>query len=51
MNYLFEFGEFLFCIGPVFLVIAAVGAGLLWNSLPDEASKKKPKDKGGRSAS
>lgn len=41
MNYLFEYGEFLLCIGPVFLIIALVFGGLLWNSLPKREPKKK----------
>lgn len=44
MRYLFEYGEFLLCIAPIFLVIAAIGAGLLWSSLPDRTVKKKPRN-------
>ena len=44
MSYLFDYGEFLLCIAPIFLVIAAIGSGLLWNSLPDRAVKKKSKN-------
>ena len=35
MSYLFDFGEVIFCMGPIFLVIAAIGLTLLWNSWPD----------------
>jgi hypothetical protein len=28
----YEYGEFLLCIGPVFLIIALIGLGLLVNS-------------------
>ena len=34
MNALFDYGELLICIAPVFLVIAAVGLILLRNSWP-----------------
>ena len=44
MSYLFDFGEALFCFGPIFLVIAAIGAALFWNILPDRTVKKKIKD-------
>ena len=44
MSYLFDYGEFLLCIGPFFIVIWAIGAALLWNSLPDRAVRKKVKD-------
>jgi hypothetical protein len=44
MNYLFDYGEFLLCIGPIFLFIWAIGAALLWNSLPDRAGREKAKD-------
>lgn len=44
MSYLFEYGEFLLCIAPVFLIIAFIGAALLWNSLPDQSVKKKTND-------
>ena len=44
MTYLFDYGEFLLCFAPIFLVIAAIGAGLLWNSLPDRTTKKKPRN-------
>ena len=40
MSYLFDFGEVIFCMGPIFLVIAAIGLTLLWNSLPDKRSAK-----------
>ena len=40
MSYLFDYGEFLLCIGPIFLAIASIGAALLWNSLPDRTVKK-----------
>jgi hypothetical protein len=38
MNVLFEFGEALLCMGPVFMVIALVALGLLLNSLPKRKS-------------
>ena len=44
MRHLFDYGEFLLCFAPIFLVIAAIGAGLLWNSLPDRTVKKKSKN-------
>lgn len=44
MNYLFDYGEFLLCIGPVFIVIAGVGFLLLLNSRPSNRSSKNPED-------
>ena len=44
MRYLFDYGEFLLCVAPIFLVIAAIGAGLIWNSFPDRTVKRKPKN-------
>jgi hypothetical protein len=44
MSYLFDYGEFLLCIGPIFLLIWAIGAALLWSSLPDRTARKKAKD-------
>jgi len=44
LSYLFDFGEALFCFGPLFFLIAAIGAALLWNNLPDRTVKKKIKD-------
>ena len=41
MNALYDYGEVLFCVVPVFVIIGAIGAMLLWNSLPD---RTKPKD-------
>jgi hypothetical protein len=40
MSYLFDFGEVIFCMGPIFLVIAAIGLTLLWNSWPAKRSDK-----------
>ena len=39
MEQLFNYGEFLICIGPAFLIIALVFGGLLWNALPDRKNK------------
>ena len=39
MNTLFDYGEFLLCIGPIFLIIAAVGLVLLANSWPQRERK------------
>ena len=36
MNTLFDYGEFLLCIGPIFFIIAAVGLVLLANSWPKQ---------------
>jgi hypothetical protein len=44
MNYLFDYGEFLICIAPVFLVIAAVSFALVWNNLPSYEKKSKEND-------
>ncbi len=41
MSYLFDFGEVIFCMGPIFLVIAAIGLTLLWNSWPTKKREKK----------
>jgi len=37
---LYDFGEFLFCFGPVFLVIFIIFGALLWNSLPPRTKTK-----------
>jgi hypothetical protein len=37
---LYDFGEVIFCVGPVFLVIFIVFGALVWNSLPARKSKK-----------
>jgi hypothetical protein len=39
MSYLFDYGEFLLCIAPVFVIIAAVGLILLANSVPSKKKK------------
>ena len=44
MTYLYDFGEFLFCFAPVFLVIAAIGLGLLANSWPLRKPDKGPSE-------
>lgn len=41
MTYLYDFGELLFCILPKFLIIGAIGLGLLANSWPPWKSTKK----------
>ena len=40
MRYLYDYGEGLLCFLPVFLIIAAIGAALLWNDLPSRTVKK-----------
>jgi hypothetical protein len=42
MNALYDFGEVIFCMGPIFLIIFIIGGALLWNSLP---STNKTKDR------
>jgi len=44
VKYLFDYGEFLLCIAPIFFIIAFVGAALLWNNLPSRSVKKDEKD-------
>ncbi len=39
MNYLFDYGEFLICFGPAFLIITPVGLLLLANSGPSKDAK------------
>jgi len=39
MRYLFDYGEFLLCIAPIFFIIAFIGFALLWNSLPARGAK------------
>jgi hypothetical protein len=34
MSYVFDYGEFLLCFGPVFFFIALIFGALLWNSWP-----------------
>ena len=46
MGELYDFGEAIFCVGPVFLIIFIVGGALLWNSLPSRLKEKnKEQDK------
>lgn len=40
MSYFFDYGEFLLCFAPVFLVIATIFAALVWNNLPSREVKK-----------
>jgi hypothetical protein len=44
MNYLFDYGEALLCFVPVFLIVAFIGAALLWNSLPSRTVEKPGED-------
>ena len=44
MKFLYDYGEGLLCFVPVFLIIAFVGAALVWNNLPDRTIKKKTTD-------
>jgi len=44
MNNLYEYGEFLLCIGPIFLIIFIIFGVLLWNSLPSRTVNKKKRD-------
>jgi hypothetical protein len=39
MRYLFDYGEFLLCFVPVFLLIAFIFAALVWNNLPSQENK------------
>lgn len=39
MSYLFDYGEFLVCFGPAFLIITAVFLLLLKNSWPSKDAK------------
>jgi hypothetical protein len=41
MGELYDFGEVIFCVAPVFLVIFILGGALLWNSLPSRTKQKK----------
>ena len=34
MSYFFDYGEFLLCFAPVFLIIAFIFGALVWNNLP-----------------
>jgi len=40
MSYLFDYGEFILCFAPVFLLIAFIFAALVWNNLPSREVKK-----------
>ncbi len=40
MSYLYDYGEGLFCFLPVFLVMTAVFAALVWNNLPSRTIKE-----------
>ena len=44
MKYLFDYGEGLFCCFPIFLIIAFIFAGLIWNNLPERTFKKNGSD-------
>ena len=39
-RYVFEYGEFLLCFGPVFLIIAFIFAAVVWNNLPSRMKVK-----------
>ena len=43
MNNLFDYGEFLLCFGPVFLIILMVFLALIWNNLPSRTVVKESK--------
>ena len=40
MSYLFDYGEFLLCFAPVFLIISFIFAALVWNNLPSRVKTK-----------
>jgi hypothetical protein len=40
MNYFFDYGEFLLCFAPIFMVIGIVALLLLANSMPGEKKKQ-----------
>lgn len=44
MRYLFDYGEFLLCFAPVFLIIAFVFAALVWNNLPSREKVEEAKE-------
>jgi len=44
MSYLFDYGEAFLCFVPVFLIMAFMGAAVLWNSLPARTAGKTDKD-------
>jgi len=41
---LFDYGEFLLCIGSIFSIIAAIGFGLLVYSWPKKETSKEEKE-------
>jgi hypothetical protein len=40
MSILYDYGEGILCFVPVFVMIALIFCGLLWNSLPSNKDKK-----------
>lgn len=44
MSYLFDFGELLICIAPIFLVMVIIFGGLIWNSLPKRTVEKEERN-------
>ena len=40
MRYFFDYGEFLLCFAPVFLIITFIFAALIWNNLPSRVKTK-----------
>ena len=44
MNALFDYGEFLLCVAPIFIIIAAIGLMLLVNSWPKKEVKEEKDD-------
>lgn len=40
MSILYDYGEGILCFVPVFVMIAFIFFGLLWNSLPSKKDKK-----------
>jgi len=45
MSYLFDYGEGLFCFVPVFLLMSAIFATLVWNNMASRTKAKAAKDK------
>lgn len=39
-SHVYNLSEALICFVPVFLIIALIFGGLLWNSLPDRSKKR-----------
>lgn len=39
MSYLFDYGEVLICMAPIFVIMSFIFGALIWNNLPSRTVK------------